>query len=956
MKLTLSKPLDAAPPSSTKIKLSAVALHKVFLHTDVLEFLDSRPASDQVAKRIRFNLQNLLAKGYAPNTKTVAGDLKGWRRALLGGTAGSHYYLWYVPASVDVGRSLGLPEGAIAVRQYRHHDDWSDLNAGDLSNDYVEITPRDIEIDSAEHTPYTPQQMRIATQTATSITTLRGYPGSGKTTSLWLTALYSNSPRILYITYSEKLANEATQFFSTFRPEGCDIEVMTYNELLDYLEDVEPTNLPPASQLARGLTEELAKKPNLLKFLVDQPDELYAELHAQALGRSLPIAFNGDDANTNVFINNYERLRRPEVGTQMAQVVSQVIEHLRNSDLVEQYFTPLVRARRNLQDIYEPPPPRLANCSMILVDEVQDLTQIEALLLFNVCARIGLDTGQMPRIVLAGDESQTVRPTDFKWGWMKNLATTVFGSETTLSDETLDVNLRSPKQIARFVEATRNQYSKFEKSDRPSGMTYTETNDTMIGRVMYCVTQNDDELEEILDIFQKIPRSCLVYPGYMPPETLTSTELGAELVTSSEEVKGLDFNVVGLVDAGSRQEDLELLLKRRADEPYVDVFGRTLADQYRVAASRASETLVLIDRQGQDHAERIRQFCSSSREEIELEFVDVADLAALLHDDVDQEELVRSFIEEIRQILDVQPERAILRSASLLKQMDRLKIRGDYDTSLENEVKRIRGVALLSGLLHDGTMSRIDASDLQKESLQLMSQIDLGGAYESVVNLAAEKSSWADKRRLECLEDALEKLEDVQRDLPEVFRRHEARFLRWHDQILQQDMPADKSKRMQILDTAHSISNYLSDAHGYLEEQVDSIRAKWAAELIGDNSFTDALQLLEGRKNRDYLGEAVCLTALKRFKDAADVFLLADQPAKAIESLRKIPDIEGALKLAEETNSDVVSTLKWLQDARFMLTTSRSLTSSELSDAEHELLLSWAKQARKKPEYDKDEN
>ena len=137
-----------------------------------------------------------------------------------------------------------------------------------------------------------------------------------------------------------------------------------------------------------------------------------------------------------------------------------------------------------LRDVNDPPPPRLLGATCILVDEVQDLTHIESLLLLNVIARIGTASGTLPRVILAGDESQTVRPTDFKWSSLNTLLTTVFGSNIKLEDISLEENLRSPLQIAKFVEATRSQYSILEKNLKPSGLTYTHVNDATIGRVI----------------------------------------------------------------------------------------------------------------------------------------------------------------------------------------------------------------------------------------------------------------------------------------------------------------------------------------------------------------------------------------------------------------------------------------------------------------------------------------
>lgn len=947
MKLTVTSTLSQPSPPVMGVTLSDKPLHRVFMHTDVWQWLEDNPPNDPIAKRIRYNLQCLMYKGFSPKAKGVVGDLRGWRRALLGGNGGSHFYLWYVPAGIDIGRDLGLPEGSIAVRARRHHDDFAALDPGILEDDYLEVSTRDIGICDVDQTPYTVDQVRIATQSSASVTMLRGYPGSGKTTSLMLSALHGEAGKMLYVTYSEKLATEARQYFSTFRPEHTSIEVMTFNELLHYLEDTEPVTPVPASVLARGLVKELSKKPNLLKFLAEQPDELYAELHAQAVGRALPLRLGNHPAADGDFVRDYHTLRESDVGTDMAQLVSNIIEYIRQNNLVDRYFSPLVRARRSITDINEPPPPRLEGCSMVLVDEVQDLTQIEALLLLNVCARIGTDSGHMPRIILAGDESQTVRPTDFKWSWLKNLVTTVFDDSLAMTDEVLNANLRSPKQIARFVEATRSQYAKFDKSDRPSGMTYTTTDDSFVGRVMYCVAHGDNDIDSILEAFSRITRSCLVYPGFVAPEDLIQSDLGAQLVMSAEDVKGLDYDVVGLIDAGTRQADLDKLLSRRSDEPYVDLFGRTLADQYRVAASRAAETLVLIDRNGADFTEQIRQFCASRSDQIELELVEVTDLATMLHDDVDQEEFIRSSIEEIGDLLEVQTERAILRSASLVKQMERLKVSGGHDPSLDTDVKRLRSVALLAGLLFDGEFQRLDRDSMSREARHLTQQINMGDAFQSVLDLANEKSSWSDKKRLDALWRAMSNIEDVQRELPEIFRKHEARILRWHDRLLQNEVPVDQSKRMQVLDVAHAITDYLGDDHDYLLPQTDSIRSRWADQLVRKREYSDALTLLRGRATRDFLGEGHCLRSMKSYLEAASAFEQGSMPEDAIECLRLIPDIEGAIRIAESSGSDTLSTLRWMQEVRGLLTMGRDAAGGELTDAEVSQLIQWARDAKR---------
>jgi hypothetical protein len=117
---------------------------------------------------------------------------------------------------------------------------------------------------------------------------------------------------------------------------------------------------------------------------------------------------------------------------------------------------------------------------------------------------------------------------------------------------------------------------------------------------------------------------------------------------------------------------------------------------------------------------------------------------------------------------------------------------------------------------------------------------------------------------------------------------------------------------------------------------------------MSGGSYNDALFLLESRQVRAYEQEALCLTELKRYADASDAFLKAGLPEKAIESLRCIPDIDGAMKLAMENESPSASTLKWIQDMRHLMTDGRQSTDSDLTEAEMKQLQTWLLSARKK--------
>jgi hypothetical protein len=409
---------------------------------------------------------------------------------------------------------------------------------------------------------------------------------------------------------------------------------------------------------------------------------------------------------------------------------------------IEELFPGPTRSRALITDIHEPPPSRLVGVGTVLVDEVQDLTQIEALFLLNVVARIGCDSGTMPRLFMAGDESQTVRPTDFKWAWLKNLLTTVFGSDLEIKETKLDENLRSPKLIGQFIEATQIQYQNFNKGDRPSGIiSYTKNSDAEVGRLIYCQLHDKKEWQSLVQMFSQIPRSCLIYPGFTVPDDLIAASEGLVNIETAEEVKGRDFDVVGLIDAGKSQEVLSNLYKDRETNKYVDVFGRTLADQYRVAASRSAEKLILIDREA-DYFAQVSQM-GKSRVSLEIERVDFDDLAKQLDGSFSIEELVRSQIETIRYVINDKPDRALLYLRTLAKQFETHKRESVVDRDLEFEVARISACVIAVSLLSKLKPDQVSREQLIKEADQIVNQLSNSELFEVIFKVWLETAGMA---------------------------------------------------------------------------------------------------------------------------------------------------------------------------------------------------------------------
>ena len=224
------------PAASAELIVTARPSHYgVLAHADFVGWLIASSSDPRLVKRARFVLTELLRQGFARGTKGVKGSAAGWRRAPLGGgPSGFHYYLWYISGASALGRAAGLPNDQLLVRAVRHHDATDEQIHTGRPEDWIELHPDDVVTDY-DDTPFTEDQMRIAAPSASTVRTVRGYPGSGKTTALLLSALTAGNDRILYLTFNHRLVAEARGFLDTFLAEPGLADVLSFESLLEEL-------------------------------------------------------------------------------------------------------------------------------------------------------------------------------------------------------------------------------------------------------------------------------------------------------------------------------------------------------------------------------------------------------------------------------------------------------------------------------------------------------------------------------------------------------------------------------------------------------------------------------------------------------------------------------------------------------------------------------------------------
>lgn len=913
---------------------------RVLLDKEFQDWLTDSAVSVALRKRAKYCLQELLVQGRCGLFKTVKGPAKGWLRTGLGGTGGSHYYLWWAPYGHPPVKGAGLDEGDVLVRCVRHHDATSQpLDAGDPSDRHQLIAEDCI---GSDDSPFTAEQLAVAAPLAGSVRLVKGYPGSGKTTGLWLAGSEAWGRKALYLTFSRGLAEGARARFETFGPVGTAIDVLTFDDLLRSLgaELAAGVGGTSAGEAAVGLEVALSEAHQPSGPWAGRWQELYAELHAHLVGSALPIVFRGMPPTTGSLADGPSFLgrRSPAIGTLGAQRALALAKEIPDPELGRLFGGPWW-ARRLLDDHSSPLPERFEGVTSVLVDEVQDLTMVEMMLLLVLVLRIGHAEGLLPNVILAGDEAQTVRPTDFQWVWLNDLVTTVLGEHLAGRDDVvMSSNLRSPGAVAAVVEGSRLQYQLLPKELRPSGLSSTTIPEGDGGRVIYCRAEDEAEWLDLARFFSEQPDAQLVFPGHDVPGDLVGD--GIDIATS-EQVKGLDYRTVGLVDAGRRHREIVSLAGEVGSNPVLGLWARTIADQFRVGVSRAKETLVFLDRGPDDFTDDIRELCGQGGKHLRV--TSPEELMMELDEEAEPEDRVQGQLAEAERVLFDDPTRALRLARTAQENARSAAVGGDGAAQLTlADASRLRGVAAAivaeSAALGERTRLFGEAA----EHLELAGHGDL---YQSVVAsraLSSEQGGPSDVLDLARCEQVLAVVADlpgIRIHLRELETGTRSNLTAWLELALDSDLPPGLDALPTVIESMSSVAEVLSSGRPELSAAVRA-RLDHLAEAARDSGEHErALCLYEQMEDAPADLVAVTLEDLHRWSEASDTYESLGRAVDALRCAREIPDLQRAAVLAETIDPALADRLRWALQIGELLGPQTAGTGEPLTRAEHDALL-----------------
>jgi tetratricopeptide (TPR) repeat protein len=886
----------------------------LYCHQEFLEKMEENRANT-VGRRAALLLQRLLVDVRRQYYKPTQGENRGWRRSPLGGNHGSHFYAWWAPrgaAPLKVNPEFeSAPEGAVFLRDIRHHDDHTPLNPQSVAEHYLPIGVKELRQEDYVPPPWTPAQAKFA-EARQKIRIIKGFPGSGKTTALWHAADMAGRKSILYITYSPELAALARDHFDKFAPSHKQFHVVTYAE---FLREVTGSNAPfePVRHVRQAFVKEVSGfSPTILGPWSSEKAALYDEMHAHLFGALLPFSVGrfAGYPERRITARQYRDLRERSIGRVAAEAVVEVCETLRRRDsrsVEGRFFQELDLAWNAVERIRSQGPGRFAGFDCMALDEAQDLTPIEALAIVELAAAVTSATAGL-NLLVAGDEAQTVRPTDFEWGWFQDLLHYRLASPVEFR---LQTNLRSPRRIATLVNRVWDLYGAIAKSERPGGIGAAEIDDNAGDQVILCAAKPGPELDELLEVFSEREGLALIAMGEEVPSYVP--ERLRDRVLTTFEAKGLDFQSVCILDAGKWLDRVLQARDRGRGLELEDLSKRLAIDQLRVALSRPAERLYWLD---VDPNERILGYSEnmlSAGAERAYPMVPAVLLKTLEEEALEAEERVRLCESDAHQFLAIRPALAWSRAR--------------------------QAVALLGE--PGGKFSVADPEARNSAQLTLC-QVAFTLAFRKVnlpsemgrVDLFGEGAQSADRAARPRFAALLRAIGDHERDYSgektASLLRLGSGLAHYHEEVapwLLVELQPRSAAWLQAMEEQVAMfpdmvlemmpSLYRLFAPMEAERRTAQVREKAIRALMRMNGYAGALRILQQAPGADPKLIAECREGLGELDLAAVEYLKAGSSQDALRCYRLIPDFDRSLELLDAVGKHPArDSLLWLRRMR----------------------------------------
>ena len=220
----------------------------------------------------------------------------------------------------------------------------------------------------------------------------------------------------------------------------------------------------------------------------------------------------------------------------------------------------------------------------------QDLTLLETSVIAAFGAQIERRSGKRPRMLIAGDSGQRVRPTGFEWNRVSGLMKRVL--ERPMRRQT-DEHVRCPEKIVRVVDGARGLYGNVEKQRRPTRQRGDAEGEHVEGHLLQVAATSRQEAADLVDRLVTNDSVTVLTPALAPSDWVQPESRSGVLDAAA--AKGLECQTAVVLECGANILERSRSRGTDATSPLEEEQERTAVDRLRVCLSRATETLVSVD-------------------------------------------------------------------------------------------------------------------------------------------------------------------------------------------------------------------------------------------------------------------------------------------------------------------------------------------------------------------------
>ena len=635
--------------------------YPVWLHPSVSDELRNRPA---LYRRLGLILEQLAATARTSISKRCRAPNQGWLRTPLGGDKGQQLHLWWArPGSVPA-ETVGMASEAVLIGAVREQGDNHKLQTRNADDYLVLDTATDLDSDVAGE-PWTAGQKAVLEKNETAVL-IAGRPGSGKTTGLWHDIDSGRASNILYVTWSMALANEARAHFDSFAPNECEVDCTDFATLLGRINGDDVTRQTLGT--SRKLFDETLDRSGFGISAEWQryPGALYCEVRGNLIGQAQPGAETTviEGGVARLTDKAYERRRSGSggIGSSAARSVVKAIRAM-DSKKLSAIFPELAAATSAHQRVQDADWENTSfdTIDKLVVDEAQDLTLLETGVITGLCRRIEKRRGVRPKLLVAGDSGQRVRPTGFQW----NRVSALIAKELVAPSRTqMDEHVRCPEKISEIVNHAASFYSNVTKERRPTKQITTHESEHVEGHLLHVIARSTSEAAALVEKLGRTDGLAVMTPEADPPEWITK-KAGHTVLTAAD-VKGLEYQTACVLESGCNILNRRKPKGSHGTSPLEEEQERTAIDRLRVCLSRSTETLILIDIAGGKNGLMEREATRSLLGQNAARYSPDDLIEYLAEQETDPEEQVERLVREADALSETAPLRAWERARQAL--------------------------------------------------------------------------------------------------------------------------------------------------------------------------------------------------------------------------------------------------------------------------------------------------